>query len=105
MCADALSTCSVACIVSTADVHAPAQCLPMPAGWYGRLDAQGRVVADFPVPLKEPVMMHDMALTQRHAILLDTPLLFDPKVSVSPAVSKAGGRHCWWRAGLGYVEL
>ncbi|KAI3427019.1 hypothetical protein D9Q98_006961 [Chlorella vulgaris] len=50
-----------------------------PYCWYGRLDAQGRVVADFPVPLKEPVMMHDMALTQRHAILLDTPLLFDPK--------------------------
>jgi carotenoid cleavage dioxygenase-like enzyme len=38
------------------------------------------VVRDFPVPLREPIMMHDMALTQRYALLLDVPLVFDPKV-------------------------
>jgi carotenoid cleavage dioxygenase-like enzyme len=38
------------------------------------------VAADFPVPLPAPIMMHDMALTQKHVILLDTPLEFDPKV-------------------------
>jgi carotenoid cleavage dioxygenase len=53
-------------------------------GWYGWLDREGRVVRDFPVPLREPIMMHDMALTQSYALLLDVPLVFDPKVGGLP---------------------
>ena len=48
-------------------------------GWYGWLDAAGGVVRDLPVPLPEPVLMHDFALTARHALLLDVPLVFDPQ--------------------------
>ena len=46
--------------------------------WYSRFDAGGGLVADFPVPLPEAVMLHDFALTQRHVIFLDVPLLFKP---------------------------
>lgn len=55
------------------------------------------MVADFPVPLPQPIMMHDMALTQRYALLLDVPLVFDPKVGT---VGRVWG-GCWWVGGLG----
>ena len=43
-----------------------------------------------PVPLKQPVMMHDCALTANHMLLLDVPLVFDPKVGRVGFVGWAG---------------
>jgi carotenoid cleavage dioxygenase-like enzyme len=50
--------------------------------FYGRLDADGRLAADFPVPLPVPVMMHDFAITSNFAIFVDCPLLFKAEVGV-----------------------
>ena len=33
--------------------------------------------------MQEGVMMHDMAITQDYAILLDVPLVFRPEVSLA----------------------
>jgi carotenoid cleavage dioxygenase len=53
-----------------------------PFAWYGMLDPQGNVVRDFPVPLPAGIMMHDFAITEDYAILIDAPLLFKPEVVV-----------------------
>lgn len=36
----------------------------------------------FDVPLRVPIMMHDMGLTREYVVLLDVPLVFSPKVFV-----------------------
>ncbi|KAL4443616.1 hypothetical protein ABPG75_011353 [Micractinium tetrahymenae] len=53
-----------------------------PYCWFGVLDREGRVAKEMPVPLPEPIMMHDCALTQNYVLLLDVPLVFDPKVMI-----------------------
>lgn len=51
------------------------------------VSSNGSVKLDIDVPLPDPVMMHDMAITEDYAIFLDFPMLFDPKVgTVSEAL-------------------
>jgi carotenoid cleavage dioxygenase len=46
---------------------------------YGVVDAQGRVAHCAPIQIPRGVMMHDFAITERHTIFLDLPLVFDPR--------------------------
>ena len=43
------------------------------------------MVRDIPVPLPQPIMMHDFAITRNYALILDVPLVFDPKVCAQRA--------------------
>ena len=45
---------------------------------YGVVDASGRLVHEIPIALPGPRLPHDMAFTERFAILNDLPLFWDP---------------------------
>jgi len=47
---------------------------------YGVLDASGALVHYVPVPLPGPRLPHDMAFTERFAIVNDFPLFWDPEL-------------------------
>jgi carotenoid cleavage dioxygenase len=47
---------------------------------YGVLDAAGRKVHETAIPLPGPRLPHDMAFTERYAILDDFPLFWDPEL-------------------------
>lgn len=51
-----------------------------PYCWYSQLDREGNLVRDFAVPLPQPIMMHDMALTEDYVIFFDSSLVFKPEV-------------------------
>ena len=51
-----------------------------PCVWYSGLSPEGQVLFDVRVPLPQHVMMHDFAITQDYAILMDVPLVFKPEV-------------------------
>jgi carotenoid cleavage dioxygenase-like enzyme len=44
---------------------------------YHRLSAAGELVASAPIEVPAPTMMHDFAITARHAIFLDLPMRFE----------------------------
>jgi carotenoid cleavage dioxygenase-like enzyme len=44
---------------------------------YHRLSAGGQLVATAPIEVPAPVMMHDFAITARHAVFLDLPMRFE----------------------------
>ncbi|MGA8117195.1 MAG: carotenoid oxygenase family protein, partial [Actinocatenispora sp.] len=44
---------------------------------YHRLSAAGELVASMPVEVPGPTMMHDFAITDRHVVWLDLPVVFD----------------------------
>jgi carotenoid cleavage dioxygenase-like enzyme len=48
----------------------------------GIMDSYSNVQRQWQVDLPRPVMMHDMAATQRYVVLLDLPLCFDPEVGL-----------------------
>lgn len=41
----------------------------------------GRLLRSVEIPVKAPTMVHDMALTERHVIFLDLPVVFDLKMA------------------------
>ncbi len=44
---------------------------------YSIIDAKGELVATQPIDIPRPVMMHDFGITQKYAIFLDLPVVFD----------------------------
>ncbi|MBO1334680.1 carotenoid oxygenase family protein [Streptomyces sp. VRA16 Mangrove soil] len=50
---------------------------------YHRADARGQLTVSRPVDVPAHVMMHDFALTSRHVVLLDLPVVFDLRKAVS----------------------
>jgi carotenoid cleavage dioxygenase len=44
---------------------------------YHRVDAAGRLVRSEEIPVAGPTMIHDFAITRRHAIFMDLPVVFD----------------------------
>ncbi|GLC54223.1 hypothetical protein PLESTB_000836900 [Pleodorina starrii] len=48
----------------------------------GIMDEQGRMTRQWAVELPRPVMMHDMAATERYLVVLDLPLCFEPEAMV-----------------------
>ena len=47
---------------------------------YGVVDAGGRLVHHTEVDLPGPRLLHDLAITDRHTILMDFPLMWDPEL-------------------------
>ncbi len=43
---------------------------------YHRFDAAGRLVQSVEIPMNGPVMAHDFAVSRKHAIFMDLPILF-----------------------------
>ncbi|KAK9834825.1 hypothetical protein WJX81_001553 [Elliptochloris bilobata] len=50
-----------------------------PHAHYFVLDKGGCLRSDVPIDIPEPVFMHDMAITQDYAVILDLPLVLNPK--------------------------
>ena len=48
---------------------------------YAVADISGEIIRQVPFNLREPVMMHDFAVTEDYAVFFDLPLFFRPKVS------------------------
>ena len=48
---------------------------------YTVADQDGQIIRNVPFNLREPIMMHDFAVTQDYAVFLDVPLFFRPQVS------------------------
>ena len=44
---------------------------------YHVLDRDGRLVRSEPLDVRGPTMMHDFALTERHVVFMDLPIVFD----------------------------
>ena len=48
---------------------------------FGVADVSGRVTRTVRVPLERPVLMHDFAVTEHHAVFVEGSLVMDPSVS------------------------
>jgi carotenoid cleavage dioxygenase len=59
---------------------------------YHVLDAKGELVRSLEIPVPGPTMMHDFAITERHVIFMDLPVVFD----LQQALSGAGGMPYHW---------
>eukprot|EP00884_Botryococcus_braunii_P012266 jgi/Botrbrau1/2103/Bobra.0093s0011.1 len=53
-----------------------------PYARYGRLSPEGKLLADVPIDIPGPVMMHDMGLAGDYVIFIDGCLAFDPQLMV-----------------------
>ncbi len=89
-----------------------------PYASYGVLDARGRLLHHQPVPFPGPRLPHDMAFTERFAILNDLPLFWDAELlaqgthrarwrpdlpSRFAVVPRRGGEVRWFEAAPTYV--
>jgi carotenoid cleavage dioxygenase-like enzyme len=61
----------------TGEMHAFGMSILPGALTYHRIDAGGTLVESRPIPVKGVTMMHDFALTDRHAVFMDLPITFD----------------------------
>ncbi|MGF1455172.1 MAG: carotenoid oxygenase family protein [Alphaproteobacteria bacterium] len=61
----------------TGEMHAFGYGFSEPYLVYHRIAADGSLIETFPIPTKGPVMMHDFALSERHVVFLDLPVIFD----------------------------
>jgi len=62
---------------------------------YHALDADGKLVKSVDIDLPAPVMIHDFATTERHAVFLDNPAVFDMEQF------QAGGPMLAWKPKAG----
>jgi carotenoid cleavage dioxygenase len=67
------------CDPATGDLHFFAYSPIAPHLVYHRLSAAGELVRSAEVPGAGPSMMHDFAITDRHALFLDLPMVFTPE--------------------------
>jgi carotenoid cleavage dioxygenase-like enzyme len=61
----------------TGELHAFGMSMRPPGLTYHRIDAAGTLVESRPIPVRGMTMMHDFALTDRHVIFMDLPMVFD----------------------------
>lgn len=47
---------------------------------YRVISKDGIMEDPVPITIKDPIMMHDFAITENYAIIMDLPLYFRPKV-------------------------
>jgi carotenoid cleavage dioxygenase len=64
---------------------------------YHVLDAKGELVRSLEIPVPGPTMMHDFAITERHVIFMDLPVVFD----LEQALSGSGGMPYHWSDAYG----
>jgi carotenoid cleavage dioxygenase len=50
---------------------------------YHRADAGGRLVQSEPIDVPGPTMMHDFAITDRHVVFMDLPIVFDLELAMA----------------------
>ncbi len=50
---------------------------------YHRADASGRLVQSEPIDVPGPTMMHDFAITDRHVVFMDLPIVFDLELAMA----------------------
>jgi carotenoid cleavage dioxygenase-like enzyme len=58
---------------------------------YHRLDASGKLVQSEVIEVPGPTMMHDFAITERHVVFMDLPIVFD----LERAMSGGGMPYLW----------
>jgi carotenoid cleavage dioxygenase len=59
---------------------------------YHVLDRRGELVKSVEIPVPGPTMMHDFAITERHVLFMDLPVVFD----LEQALSGQGGMPYHW---------
>jgi carotenoid cleavage dioxygenase len=50
---------------------------------YHVLDAAGNLVRSREIPVRGPTMMHDFAITERHVLFMDLPVVFDIEIALA----------------------
>ena len=53
---------------------------------YSVADATGHIIRNVAFNLREPIMMHDFAVSQDYALFLDVPLFFRVQVCSPPVI-------------------
>jgi carotenoid cleavage dioxygenase len=61
----------------TGELHAFGMSMLPPGLTYHRIDPAGTLVESRPIPVRGVTMMHDFALTDKHVIFMDLPMVFD----------------------------
>lgn len=61
----------------TGELHAFGMSMRPPGLTYHRIDAAGALVESRAIPVRGVTMMHDFALTEKHVIFMDLPMVFD----------------------------
>jgi carotenoid cleavage dioxygenase-like enzyme len=69
---------------TTGELHFFGYAATEPYLTYHRADAGGELVLSRPVEVPGPTMMHDFALTARHVVFLDLPVVLRPEASGMP---------------------
>ena len=67
---------------TTGDLHLFGYGALPPFLTYHRLTAAGELVTSAEIPVEGPTMMHDFAITDRHAIFMDLPMAFSLEAAV-----------------------
>ncbi|MGB3355497.1 MAG: carotenoid oxygenase family protein [Mycobacterium sp.] len=64
---------------TTGELHFFGYSVRSPYLTYHKLSATGELVTSAPISVPGPTMMHDFAITDRHAVFLDLPITFTPE--------------------------
>jgi carotenoid cleavage dioxygenase len=67
----------------TGELHFFAYSWAPPFLTYHRADAGGRLVQSEVIEVPGPTMMHDFAITERHVVFMDLPLVFDLELAMA----------------------
>jgi len=67
---------------------------------YHVLDAAGRLVKSEAIEVRGPTMMHDFALTERHAVFMDLPVVFDIERAMAGEMPYTWSRDYGARLGI-----
>jgi carotenoid cleavage dioxygenase len=65
----------------TGEMHCFGYRVMSPYLTYHVVHRSGRLLRSMPIPVPAPTMVHDMALTARHVIFMDLPVVFDPAMA------------------------
>jgi len=68
---------------TTGELHFFAYSWLAPYLTYHRADADGRLVQSEVIEVPGPTMMHDFAITERHVVFMDLPIVFDVELAMS----------------------
>ena len=78
----------------TGDLHFFGYGVLPPYLTYHRLSAGGELVTSAEIAVGAPTMMHDFAITDRHAVFLDLPMTFRMADAQRPGAGTASRRRC-----------
>jgi carotenoid cleavage dioxygenase-like enzyme len=70
----------------TRELHFFGYSFMLPFLTYHRADAQGRLVQSEVIEVPGPTMIHDFALTERHVVFMDLPVVFDLELAAAGSI-------------------